>query len=804
MKSLRVVLTAALIAPVLSGSPLQAQVAFPGPELLGRPTNDSVTLNVIASTAIEAYVEYGLSPGIYVGATGVASAAANAPLVMVIGGLASDTRYFYRLQYRTVGTSDWTARDEHSFQTQRQPGGTFTFTLTSDSHVNIIFGNTDLYQQTLLNAAADHPDFHVDLGDTFAMDNVTTQAQARNAYLTQRPYFGLLSHSAPVFLALGNHEEEEGWHRDDTGNLATSKPILGANARKRYFLNPTPNGFYSGNSDSWPSVDDDGLPGDYYAWRWGDALFVVIDPYWYTTTKPFLGNTGGGESSDTGSGDRWDWTLGFDQYQWLRQTLESSDASLKFIFAHHGTGGTDDYIRSGANGVPFTEWGGNNEDGTTYAFDARRPGWHAPVHQLLVENHVTAFFHGHDHEFAHEERDGVVYQLAPMAADSGYGLGFNGYSESDPYTIRVLPNSGHLRVTVSGSSATVDYVRAFLPGDGPNGQVAYSYVMTGGGGPSNGGTQVSVSPSTASSGQAVTVSWSGIAVPSATDWIALYSAGAADDTFIDWTYVSCSTTPGAGAAAGSCPFVVPPGVGAGAYEIRLFTDNQFVRLATSNALTVSPVGGSATVNASPAAVASGSPITATWSGIAAPAATDWIGLYRPGDVDDAYIDWIYVSCFQTAGDAAASGSCPFLIPPATPGGMYEVRLFATATGQSIRLAASNTFTVTASGGPTLDVRPGAISAGGSVIVSWNGVSSPMSTDWIGLYVPGDGDEALIDWIWVSCSQELGAAAASGSCSFAVPPAAPPGTYEMRFFSTEATGEYRRATTSNSFTVTASP
>ena len=558
MKSLKVVmLTAALIAPVLSVSSLDGQVAFPGPELLGRPTNDSVTLNVVASTAIEAYVEYGESPGTYTGATGVASAAANEPLVIVIGGLASDTRYFYRMQYRTAGTSNWIARDEHSFQTQRQPGGTFTFTVTSDSHINIVFGNTDLYQRTLLNADADRPDFHVDLGDTFAMDNVTTQAQARNAYLTQRPYFGLLGHSSPIFLALGNHEQEEGWHRDDTGNLATSKPILGANARKRYFLNPTPNGFYSGNSDSWPSVDGDGLAGDYYAWRWGDALFVVIDPYWYTTTKPFLGNVGGGENSDTGSGDRWDWTLGFDQYQWLKQTLESSDASLKFIFAHHGTGGTDDYIRSGANGVPYTEWGGNNEDGTTYAFDARRPGWHAPVHQLLVENHVTAFFHGHDHEFAYEERDGVVYQLAPMAADTGYGFGFNGYNESDPYTIRVLPNSGHLRVTVSGSVATVDYVRAFLPGDGPNGQVAYSYTMTGGGGPSNGGTQVSVSPGTVNRGQPVTVSWSGIAVPSATDWMALYAAGAADDDFVDWVYVSCSQTPSTGQANGSCSFAVP-------------------------------------------------------------------------------------------------------------------------------------------------------------------------------------------------------------------------------------------------------
>src|SRR6185436_4610710 len=100
----------------------------------------------------------------------------------------------------------------------------------------------------------------------------------------------------------------------------------------------------------------------------------------------------------------------------------------------------------------------------TYAFDSRRPGWPMPVHQLLVTNHVTAFFHGHDHEFAYEKRDGVIYQAVPMAADVSYGLGFQEYHETDPYAIRVLPNSGHLRVTVSPSQVTVDYVRTFLQG----------------------------------------------------------------------------------------------------------------------------------------------------------------------------------------------------------------------------------------------------------------------------------------------------------------------------------------------------
>ena len=276
----RIFVTVAGVAALMLSAPhVQGQAGFPGPELLGRPTNDSVALNIVSSMAIEAYVEYGTQPATYPFQTSAVSASANEPLNLLVSGLQSDTRYYYRVVYRPASGSLWTPRDEHSFQTQRAPESTFTFTITADSHVNIVFGNTSLYQRTLLNVADDRPDFHIDLGDTFAMDNVTTQTQARNAYLTQRPYMGLVSHSSPIFLALGNHEQEEAWHLDDTGTPATSKPVLGANARKRYFLNPVPNAFYSGNLDSRPAVDGDQLLGDYYAWKWGDALFVVIDPY---------------------------------------------------------------------------------------------------------------------------------------------------------------------------------------------------------------------------------------------------------------------------------------------------------------------------------------------------------------------------------------------------------------------------------------------------------------------------------------------------------------------------------------------
>jgi hypothetical protein len=434
---------------------------FTGTELLARPTDHSITLNVVSSSALDAYIEYGTSSGVYTNTTSTASQVANEPIVIVIDGLSANTKYYYRLRYRVSGGGSYSARSEHTFTTQRPPGSTFSFDITSDSHVNIMLGTAATWQKTLTNVANDNPDFLLDLGDTFAMDGVSTESTARANYLFQRSSttLGLVSPSVPIFIAVGNHENQEGWHISD------NEAIWATNAQKRYFPNPVPNDFYTGNTDTYSALNGDQLHEDYYAWTWGDVLFVVIDPFWYSTAKPFIGNTGGGEPG-TSDGDRWHWTLGQTQYNWLKQTLENSHATYKFLFMHHMTGGTDDYIRGGAYAVPYCEWGGYNEDGTTYNFSNKRPGWYAPIEQVLVENNVTAVFHGHDHQYAYEKRDGIVYQSMPSAGFSGNGFGI--YSNGG-YTLNALPSPGHLRVTVTPSLVTVDYINT------TSGQVTYSY-----------------------------------------------------------------------------------------------------------------------------------------------------------------------------------------------------------------------------------------------------------------------------------------------------------------------------------------
>src|SRR4030095_3755137 len=104
------------------------------------------------------------------------------------------------------------------------------------------------------------------------------------------------------------------------------------------------------------------------------------------------------------------------------------------------------------------------------------------------------------------------------------------------------------------------------------------------------------------------------------------------------------------------------------------------------------------------------------------------------------------------------------------------------------------------GGPVnLVVSPTSILTGSTLTATWNGISTPTSTDWIGLFFPGAADTAFIDWIYVSCSKTAGSPQTSGSCPFAVPGSLAPGTYELRLLANDG---FTHLAISNTFAVTA--
>ncbi len=424
------------------------------PALPCSPTDHSVIINVVPEQETELYVEYGTQSAEYSSHTSPVTAQGGEPFEVSISGLSSDTKYYFRVVFKAQDGGNYLATQESSFVTQRSAGSDFTFCIQGDSHPERTKQfDSDLYLQTMENVCADNPDFYMTIGDDFSVDEMDTitQQAVEQLYVNQRKYFSLVS--TPVFLVNGNHEKEAEYILDGTPD---NTAVWGCNARNAYFSQPVPDDFYTGDIEE---VEYIGLLRDYYAFTWGDALFVVIDPYWHSSADALE------------SRNMWDMTLGDEQYEWLKQTLEQSAAKYKFVFAHHLTAD-----RGGTDVVDLFEWGGYNRLGK-WQFDKMRPDWDMPIHQLMVETGVTVFFQGHDHLFAVQEKDGVTYQTLPMPSRSKQMAEFAEYYDSDV----LFTDSGYVRVSVSTENITVDYIASVLPedetGEYHNGEIVYSYTL---------------------------------------------------------------------------------------------------------------------------------------------------------------------------------------------------------------------------------------------------------------------------------------------------------------------------------------
>ncbi len=418
--------------------------------MLGRPGRTGISIKAIFDTAVEVRADYGTTSGVYTDSTLWQSvfpdSTGEAVAVVNLTGLLPDTKYFYKLRYRKPGSINIVERPEYTFHTARPQGESFTFTVQADPHLDAQT-DTALYRRCLRNQFEDAPDFMIELGDFLMTDKLKDSSnhvpEDTIPYRCKllRSFYESLCHSVPLYIVLGNHEGEAGWYNNGTSkNMA----VWDTKYRKKYFMNPVPDNFYAGDTTHYNYV---GQREAYYSWEWGDALFIVLDPYWNTKPKPDSLNC-------------WRWALGKQQYDWLKYTLESSSSTFKFVFIHQLVGGNAEG-RGGAEWANFYEWGGQNIDSTD-GWAANRPGWYKPIKELLKENHVNIFFHGHDHLFAEQQQNCLIYQEVPQP-----GLpSFNNIPQAIDYGYLngvIIPNSGHLRVRVSPDSVTVDYVRALRP-----------------------------------------------------------------------------------------------------------------------------------------------------------------------------------------------------------------------------------------------------------------------------------------------------------------------------------------------------
>ncbi|MGD0035790.1 MAG: T9SS type A sorting domain-containing protein [Bacteroidota bacterium] len=452
---MRIIVTTALII-ILHLALCSAQVQFICNELLGRPTNTSVTIHACANKDLDVYYEYGTDSLNYLNQTSVKSCIDSLPFVFVISNLNPDTKYYYRMRYRQGGTINFLTRTSHSFHTQRPSGSTFVFAIEADPHLDEN-SNPAVYALTLQNILLESPDFLIDLGDTFMSEKLQnpTQDSITIRHLLLRSYYDLICHSIPLYLVIGNHEGELGWLLDGTAN---NLPVMASNTRIKYYPNPVPDNFYSGNSTNEAFV---GLRQNYYSWEWGSALFIVLDPFWYTKSKP-----------------DWGWTLGVDQYNWLKTVLSASKAKFKFVFCHQLIGGNGNDGRGGIEFAPFFEHGGRNAD-STWGFDIYRTGWQKLIHTLMLENNVTIFFHGHDHFYGKQDKDGIVYQEVPQPSARSYTS--NSAAQYGYVNGVIIPSRGYLLVNVTDTSTAIKYIRTYLPSEENtqihNRDISHSYTI---------------------------------------------------------------------------------------------------------------------------------------------------------------------------------------------------------------------------------------------------------------------------------------------------------------------------------------
>lgn len=349
-----------------------------------------------------------------------------------LDGLKPGTRYDYELRQgdRTVlGGSG-------SFMTRRLASEPFRFIAMTDAHVN----PANPERSPVLRVSADtasryKPDFVLHLGDNIQTVGSTHGGPAAEEnhpnifYIYYRQMLGELQSQAGQFVLNGNWEGENGWHPEPNRSWARK-------ARMAFAPAPDNTTYPEGGSKNQ----------DYYAFTWGDALFVSLNATGYNAIN---------HEHTRGPGSGSDWTLGKEQFAWLEKTLAGSKARWKFLFIHHAVGGN-----------------AGDEVNTRYARGGGRAahvGEQAKVHALMQKYGVEVFFYGHDHVFTDMTVDGIHYVCTgSVGAPWKFTTAETGYTD-------YIPDSGFTVVDMDGDTATVRYIRP--DNSDPMGKELYSVTL---------------------------------------------------------------------------------------------------------------------------------------------------------------------------------------------------------------------------------------------------------------------------------------------------------------------------------------
>ena len=408
---------------------------------------------------------------------------------LILSGLTSATEYWYRVEFEaTDDPGVWQVLPAGRLRTQKPPGEEFEFSLLADLHWGDCFFFFDLRTVWGFNnllclsqmLAESGVDFCVDLGDAAYPNGIRSQGEALWHYAEYRRVMAQVFERMPVFYALGNHEKEAGFYQHgDSGQVSGSwqgnhleswqyAQKWATHARLLFVPNPRGDTYPEGGEGApgfdsaadWGAGDDPWNDGErshlqnFYAWSWGDALFVVLDPFRYTLPG----------SARLPLSPR-EWRLGPTQMNWLAQTLAASSARWKFVIAHHQLGGG----LIGRYGEAVQEWKGLAYGRGSAIEAARANTEQALVHALMRQHGAQFFLYAHDHCFCHSVLDEVHYIACGRAPFIHDWFSKTGMQETygnvliqgadRAWVRRLFTVLGYTRFRISPDSVRMDWIR---------------------------------------------------------------------------------------------------------------------------------------------------------------------------------------------------------------------------------------------------------------------------------------------------------------------------------------------------------
>jgi hypothetical protein len=290
------------------------------------------------------------------------------------------------------------------------------------------------------------------------------------------------------------------------------------------------------------------------------------------------------------------------------------------------------------------------------------------------------------------------------------------------------------------------------PGGGTSGNVAFTI--------ENPAPSLTVNATTVVGGTAVTVTLTN-GLGGGQDWMAFADASAPNTSYMTWIYVGTGVT--------TRTWTVMTPITAGLYEFRLFPNGDYIRAATSPAITLTapvPVITSLNPNAAVAGTSSLSLIV-NGSNFTPASVVRWNGSPRTTTFGAS----TQLSATISSADLAAAASTQVTVFTPAPGG-----------------GTSNAVTFNITPPPTLTVSATSVARGGSLTVTLTG-GLGGGADWLAFAATSAPNTTYLQWIYV------GTGVITRTWTITAP--ATPGMYEFRLFPNDG---YTRAATSPTVTV----